>query len=250
MLENGFIKIHRSLLNWEWYEDTNTKSVFLHLLLTVNYEDRQWQGIEVRRGQRVASYQRLSTELKLSIKNIRTALNHLISTGEVAHTSTSKYGIFTVLNYEKYQGPADNTADERQSEGSQGAGNGQQCKKDNKANNEKEDSLPKQSSGGKLKKTFSDDSTEMKLSKLLFKKMRENNPTCKEPNFQDWCKNIDFMIRLDEREPKAIQDMILFSQWEPFWKTVILSTGKLRDKYDKLEIKRLGELAKSEERSV
>lgn len=50
MLENGFIKLYRSLLKWEWYDDVNTKVVFLHLLLTVSIEDSKWHGITVRRA--------------------------------------------------------------------------------------------------------------------------------------------------------------------------------------------------------
>lgn len=121
MIENGYVRAYRSLLKWEWYQDTNTKVVFLHLLLTVNYEDQKWKGIVVKRGQRISSYQRIATELNLSVKNVRTALSHLISTGEVAHKATSAYGVFTVVNYDKYQSMADDLADEGQSGGSQEA---------------------------------------------------------------------------------------------------------------------------------
>ena len=55
MLEGGFILLHRSILRWEWYGDLNTARLFIHLLLTVNYEPQRWQGIAVERGQRVAS---------------------------------------------------------------------------------------------------------------------------------------------------------------------------------------------------
>ena len=51
MLGTGYIRLYRSLLNWEWYQDRNTKAVFLHLLLTANYEPQKWQGIVVERGQ-------------------------------------------------------------------------------------------------------------------------------------------------------------------------------------------------------
>ena len=45
MLEGGFILLHRSILRWEWYGDLNTARLFIHLLLTVNYEPQRWQGI-------------------------------------------------------------------------------------------------------------------------------------------------------------------------------------------------------------
>jgi DNA-binding transcriptional MerR regulator len=138
MLDNGFIKIHRSILKWEWYSDANTKILFLHLILTVNYYDEKWRGTIIKRGQRISSYSKLSEETGLSIKNIRTALNHLKSTGEVAHESTSTYGLFTVVNYDKYQEVADESAHEGQSMGSQGAVKGQLIKNTKKAKNEKE----------------------------------------------------------------------------------------------------------------
>ena len=48
-MEQGYIYLHRSLLDWEWYQDINTKTVFLHLLLTVNYQPKKWQGITIER---------------------------------------------------------------------------------------------------------------------------------------------------------------------------------------------------------
>lgn len=103
MINGGFILLHRSLLNWEWYKESTTRTLFIHLLLTVNYEPQPWQGIVIKRGQRVASYGTLASETGLSIRQIRTAIAHLKTTGEVTHTATSKYGLFTVENYDKYQ---------------------------------------------------------------------------------------------------------------------------------------------------
>ena len=48
MLKNGYIKLYRSLLDWEWYDDTVTKCLFLHLLLTVNAYDEDWKGIVIK----------------------------------------------------------------------------------------------------------------------------------------------------------------------------------------------------------
>jgi hypothetical protein len=77
----GFIKLHRSLLKWEWYDDMNVFRVFLHLLLTANYEDKNWHGITIKRGQRVFSFEGLSKETKLSVRNVRTAIDKLKTTG-------------------------------------------------------------------------------------------------------------------------------------------------------------------------
>ena len=126
MTPNGFILLHRSILKWEWYNDANTARLFIHLLLTVNYVDAKWQGIEIKSGQRIASYGVLSKELNISVQSIRTAIKRLISTGELTHEATSKYGLFTVNNYDKYQTLTDNLTVSQHTTNSQATVNQQQ----------------------------------------------------------------------------------------------------------------------------
>ena len=103
MLDTGFVKIYRSLLNWEWYDDVVTKTVFLHLLLTVSINDQKWHGIVVKRGSRVSSYAKLAEETRLSVQQIRTAINHLESTGELTRSKHAKFTVFAINNYDEYQ---------------------------------------------------------------------------------------------------------------------------------------------------
>lgn len=103
MLEGGYIKLPRSFLHWEWYQDGNVWRLFLHLLMTVNYEDAKWCGIEVKRGSRVTSVAKLSEETGLSIQQTRTALDKLISTNEITKSTTAKYTVISVKNYDAYQ---------------------------------------------------------------------------------------------------------------------------------------------------
>ena len=119
MIVKGFVKIDRKITKWRWYKDTSTFKIFLHLILTANYEDREFEDIVIKRGQRVASIRSLAAESGLTEKNVRTAIKHLKATGEVASLPTPKYTVFTVVNYEKYQIVANKVANE-----------GQQCKKD------------------------------------------------------------------------------------------------------------------------
>ena len=110
MLEGGFIVLQRKILSWEWYKDSNTKAVFLHLLLTANYEPGEWRGVKIKAGQRITSISKLASELDMSIKEVRTSLEHLKRTGEVASHSTPQYTVITIKNYEKYQNAASETA--------------------------------------------------------------------------------------------------------------------------------------------
>lgn len=103
-MNDGFIKIYRSMLDWEWYESTNTKIVFLHLLLNANWEDSRFQGYEVPKGSLVTSYKSISGDLGISVKAVRVAIKHLKNTGEVAIKGHSHFSIVTIVNWEKYQG--------------------------------------------------------------------------------------------------------------------------------------------------
>ena len=129
MLENGFVKLHRSLLKWEWYDDPNTMRLFVHLLLTVSIETSKWHGETIKRGERIVSYPALSKELHISIRSIRTALDHLKTTGEVTVRKKPKYSIVTIQNYERFQQVPGKMAVNQQSSDIQTTGNRQQYKK-------------------------------------------------------------------------------------------------------------------------
>lgn len=118
----GWIKIHRKMLNWEWYDDINIKTVFIHCLLKANYEDKSWKGIIIKRGSFVTSIDKLANETKLTIKKTKTALEKLILTQEMGKQTTNKYTILTVNNYETYQVVQ---SDEGQTKGKQKANEGQ-----------------------------------------------------------------------------------------------------------------------------
>lgn len=100
---NGFVKIHRGLLEWEWYDDINTFKLFMHLIFVVNYKENKWHGITLKKGETVKSLSTLSQETKLSIQQIRTSIKKLKSTQEITERQHNKYRIIKVNNYEKYQ---------------------------------------------------------------------------------------------------------------------------------------------------
>ena len=111
MIENNsWIKVFRKFREWEWYQDSNTKSVFLELLLTANYEDKRWQGIVVKRGQIITSINHLKIALNknpknpaITTQNIRTSLKRLKSTNELTIQTTTKYTLISINKYNDYQ---------------------------------------------------------------------------------------------------------------------------------------------------
>jgi hypothetical protein len=141
--DNEYIKLFRKMVNWEWYTDVNTKVLFLHCLLRANWKDGSWKGIAYKRGQFITSLNTLAQETGLSIKMVRTALEHLIMTGEVISERQGKgkgqNRIITVLNYDSYQITGKQEANEGQIKGKQGANKGQQYKNNKEDKNYKEE---------------------------------------------------------------------------------------------------------------
>lgn len=99
----GWIKLHRKILDWEWYSDINTKVVFLHLLLSASHEVRKWRGIIIDKGQILTSQNILADTLGLSRRAVRVALDHLQTTNEITITATKRYSVVTITNYASYQ---------------------------------------------------------------------------------------------------------------------------------------------------
>lgn len=120
---NGYIKIHRKFLDWEWYKDEHTCRVFLHCLLMANWKNGRFMGHEIPRGSFVSSFPQMAEQTDLSVQNVRTAVKHLKLTGELTVKSYSKFSIFTVVNYCLYQD--DNKVDNSQLTGNQQSANSQ-----------------------------------------------------------------------------------------------------------------------------
>ncbi|SMG31949.1 hypothetical protein SAMN05660862_2226 [Sphingobacterium psychroaquaticum] len=99
----GWIKLHRSLLEWEWYKDLNTRSLFLHLLIRANFKDNKFQGNTIKRGQLLTGINVLSLETSLSVQQLRTSLKKLKSTNEITIETSTKNSIITIVNYDFYQ---------------------------------------------------------------------------------------------------------------------------------------------------
>ena len=100
---DGHIKLYRKFLDWEWYQDINTKVLFIHMLLKANWKDGKFMGTTIPRGSFVSSIKNLASETGLTEREIRTGISHLKTTGEVTSKATNKYSVFTITNYDLYQ---------------------------------------------------------------------------------------------------------------------------------------------------
>jgi len=99
----GWIKLHRKILEWEWYKDDKTFRVFIYLLLSANFENKKWKGIEVNRGQLITGRMSISENVGISERSVRTCLNRLKTTSELTIKTTNRYSLITINKYEAYQ---------------------------------------------------------------------------------------------------------------------------------------------------
>jgi hypothetical protein len=100
---SGWIKIHRQIIDWEWFTDTTTFRVFLQLLLKANHKEKKYRGMLLKVGTIITSREILAFETRLSVQQIRTALDKLKSTNEITIKTSSQGTIIEVVNYAKYQ---------------------------------------------------------------------------------------------------------------------------------------------------
>ena len=99
----GWIKLHRNLLNWEWFSEPKTLSVFVYFLLSARHNEGSWRGINLKAGELITSRESISNATGLSVQEVRTAMGKLAMTGEITTKATTKYTIVTITNYASYQ---------------------------------------------------------------------------------------------------------------------------------------------------
>jgi hypothetical protein len=100
---SGWIKIHRKILEWEWYDDSNTFRLFMHLILKANHKDKKYRGIVVKTGSLLTGRELLSMETGLSIQQVRTCLERLKSTNEITINSSKQGTVIQIVKYKDYQ---------------------------------------------------------------------------------------------------------------------------------------------------
>ena len=140
-MKAGFILLYRQITEWEWYQNPNTFRVFLHCLLMANFADGRFEGQDIKRGQFVTSLPSLSKQTRLTIQQVRTALDHLKSTGEITDRAYPKYRVITVVKYDEYQ--QDNRQNNSQTTGNQQASNRQSTGNQQQYNNNNNGTMEK-----------------------------------------------------------------------------------------------------------
>ena len=95
-----WIKLYRKFVEWEWYSDVNCKVVFLHLLLTANWQPKRWQGRVIDVGEVVTGRESLAEAVGITVQQVRTALKKLVESDVIEIDTTNKFTVIKITNYE------------------------------------------------------------------------------------------------------------------------------------------------------
>ncbi len=91
------------ILKRPWFLKPNSLRLYIYLLLEANYQDNyKSNNITLLKDQLLTSNDALTKALKLTTKEIRTALKHLQETNDIEIKTTPKYSIITLLFEESF----------------------------------------------------------------------------------------------------------------------------------------------------
>lgn len=96
LFKSGWVRVYRSLVEWEFYKDSNTKSLFLHLILFAEYKG-------VNRGTYITTVRELAESTGLSVKIVRTSLKKLVDNNDISVVVKNKKTHIKLLSWDLYQ---------------------------------------------------------------------------------------------------------------------------------------------------
>ena len=239
-MSNGWIRLHRKLSEWEWYGDSKTLHLFVHLLLKANYKPSEWRGIRLAPGQLVTGRKQLSAETGISEQSVRTSLERLKSTSEITISSTNRFSLITVCNYSIYQNEyeAANQPEGLHLKNYQPATNHiQEDKKIRKRDTDDSD----ESSGTLPKECSLEQWNKYRAYSLAFleKQQQRWGPLIKisDSRVQAGAKALDNLVRVQGFDPRVVYETIEWARNDGFWQQQLRSLGSLTKKARNDELK-------------
>ena len=238
-MNRGYIKVWRKVWNHKLFQEKRKFSRFeawVDMIMLANGKDKEiifdGKSLLIKRGQFLTSQRQLAARwgwsktktadfLKISSKH-----DHSIEI-----ISDRKKSIITILNYDKYN-PLPNKGKTTEIEEKKTT---ERPLKDHRlvpTNKGKR----KKSSQKILKKEYFD------LVDLLIERIHLNDPQAKVPNTEgqreEWANDFRLLIEKDERSIEEVREVLIWCQEDPFWRSNILSAGKLRKQFTQLKLKK------------
>ena len=241
----GWVKLHRQIMKSDTFARLNAiqQIITIYIILNANHEDGVWYDkykdieVPVKRGQLVTSRNKIANEWfkndkEITERKVRTTLERLERYGFLTKQSTKGYTLLNIVNYGVYQSREnENVQQVDQGPTKQRPSNDQATTTNKNVKNDKNEK--KNTSRSKLK--F--ETCHFQLAERLYNNILDNNPNHKKPNLESWANDVRLMMERDNRTEEQIRYLIDWVQKDEFEMTNVLSTKKLRERFDNLVMK-------------
>lgn len=237
-MKNGWISLHRKIMDDPIYSNANMLKLWVHCLLKASHAKHQQlvgnQLVQLEVGEFVTGRESLFYEFNRGVKPSEQTssstlwrwLKNFEQWQMLNIKTTTKYSIVSVLNWSQYQDGEQQSDNGRTS-------NEQQVSTNNNVNNANKDNKK----DTPRKQVYDTDSPAFILASYFYKQILQNNPGHKEPNFQKWADDIRKLLELDKRDKKEVGELMRWVQKDDFEMANVLSPAKLRTRYDNLVMK-------------
>lgn len=111
--ENGFIVLHRQIVNWKYYQSDSGFRLWLHILLNANWKDGYFLGQKIPRGSLATSIRQLADETRLSESTVKRWLKRFENEKQIVTQVNNRFRVIKVVNYNAFQDiPRDGVTDQ------------------------------------------------------------------------------------------------------------------------------------------
>jgi hypothetical protein len=95
---SGFVIFNKKSKDWMWYSSNTHLAIYLKLMIEVNYEDRKWQNLTIKKNQILTSIEHLSLLLSTPKTTLKRILKDFEESGDITVETTNKYTLITLNN--------------------------------------------------------------------------------------------------------------------------------------------------------
>lgn len=107
MINTGYIRIFRAIMDKGWYKDSECVALWLHLLLKANHKGAEFMHgfsiVKLKPGQFVTGRKALSLETGISESKIERILKLFENEKQIEQQTNSRNRVITILSWDKYQ---------------------------------------------------------------------------------------------------------------------------------------------------
>ena len=249
-MDIGYIKLYRKITHSFVWTNPNMLKLWLLCLMKASHKESKFlfngKEVVVSSGEFVTGRDAIAKEFNEGVprdqhivgRTLWRWLKKFENEEMLSINSTTKYSVISIKNWHEYQVSDQQVSINRPS-------TVQQVSTYKNEKNDKNEKNIKDNSRKSAKRTYDEDSIYYQLAVFLFEEMKKNNPEVKHPDFDKWADEVRKMVELDGRKEEQVKNMIIWSQSNDFWKGIVLSTKKLREKYDQMKVQALQPVKKN-----